>query len=61
MQSIEMENISFHMFDDKTKIVKKFRKYIITTKKMSIRHVQEFVLRNYETIVYEQKNENRDF
>ena len=56
-----MENFSFYMFDDKTKIVKKFRKYIITTKKMSVRHVQGFVLHNNETIIYEQKNGNRNF
>jgi len=39
MQSVEMKNFSFCMFDDKTKTVKKFRKYIITTKKIRVRNV----------------------
>jgi len=32
-----MEYFSFHMFDDETKTVEKFGKYIITTKEMRVR------------------------
>ena len=56
-----MENFSFHMFDDETKIIKKFRKYIITTKKICVGYVQGFVLCNDKTIIYKQKNGNRNF
>jgi len=34
-----MEYFSFHMFDDETETVKKFGKYIITTKEMRVRNV----------------------
>jgi len=39
MQSVKIEYFSFHMFDDETKTVKKFGKYIITTKEMRVINV----------------------
>ena len=61
MWSVEMKNFSFHMFNDKTKTVKKFWKYIITTKEMRVRNVYRFVLCDNETIIHKQKNRNWNF
>ena len=58
MQSVKMEYFSFHMFDDKTKTVKKFGQYIITTKEMRIRNVNWFVLCDNETIIHKWKDRN---
>ena len=44
------------MFYDKTKLNKKSRNNIVTTKKVHIQHKNRFVLRNEKTIIYKEKN-----
>ena len=60
MRSTEMKNFSFGMFDNETKTVKKFRKNIITVKKMRIRNMERFVLNNEKAIVDKRQNRNRN-
>ena len=60
MRSTEMKNFSFGMFDNKTKTVKKFRKNIITVKKMQIRNMERFVLNNEKAIVNKRQNRNQN-
>jgi len=40
------------MFNDEAKTVKKFGKYIVTTKEMRVRNVNRFVLCDNETIIH---------
>ena len=51
LRSIEVEDFSFGMFDNKTKTIEKIRKNIITTKKMRVGNMERFVLTDEKTIV----------
>ena len=51
MGSWKMKDFSFWMFNKKTKLGKKFRSYIITTKKSSIGNLERFALSNERTII----------
>ena len=55
-----MKNFSFGMFDNETKTVKKFRKNIITAKKMQIRNMERFVLNNEKAIIDKRQNRSRN-
>ena len=48
------------MFDNETKTVKKFRKNIITAKKMQIRNMERFVLNNEKAIIDKRQNRSRN-
>ena len=60
LKSTEIKNFSFGMFDNETKTVKKFRKNIITVKKMRIRNMERFVLNNEKAIVDKRQNRNQN-
>ena len=53
LRSVEVEDFSFGMFNNKTKTIEKIRENIVTTKKMQVRNVERFVLTDEETIVDE--------
>ena len=40
MQSVEMENFSFGMFNNEAKLIQKFGHYIVVTKRLRIRNVK---------------------
>jgi len=61
MESVEVKNISFGVFDNKTKFFKKIGKDIITTVKITVQNVKRFALRNKKTIINKRDNGNRNF
>ena len=46
-----MKDFSFKIFYKKTELGKKFRSYIVTTKKLSIENLERFALSNEKTII----------
>ena len=56
-----MENFSFFLFNDKSKMFQKKRYNTITTKKICIQNIKEFVLEDKKTIVYKRDERNRNF
>ena len=58
MRSVEVENFSFQMFNNKTKLVQKPSHYIVATKEMRVRTDKRFVLRNEKSIIHKQNNRN---
>jgi len=58
MWPVKVEYFSFWIFDDKTELVKKFGQYIITAEKIRVWNINQFVLRNNKTIIYERNDRN---
>ena len=58
MESVEVRNFSFGVFDNKTEFFEKIGKDIITTVKMTVQNVKRFALR---TIVNKRDNGNMNF
>ena len=55
-----MKDFSFRVFYNETELIQKFSHYIIATKKMRVRNVNQFVLKNEETIIHEINDRNRN-
>ena len=56
-----MKDFSFGMLYYETKLFKQNCYYIITTKQMAIRNIEQFALRNEETIINKRNEGNRNF
>ena len=56
-----MENFHFLMFNDKSKLFKKKKHNVVTTKEMRIWNNKRFVLRNKEFIIYKRDDRNWNF
>jgi len=53
-----VENFSFQIFNNKTKLIQKLGHYIVATKEMRVRIDGRFVLRNENSIIYKQNDRN---
>jgi len=61
MESVEVKNFSFGVFNNKAKFFEKIGKDIVTTVKMTVQNVKRFALRNKKTIINKRDNRNKSF
>ena len=60
MRPVKVKCFSFQVFYDKSELVKKFGQYIIATEKLRIWSVNQFVLRNNQSIIHKKNERNRN-
>ena len=61
MRSVKMKDFSFEMFYYETKLFKQNYHYIITTKQVVVRNIEQFALGDEGTIINKRNERNKNF